>query len=452
MAVPAPGTPAPPRHEADGKATPPRPDAPPTPTPTERARTGERQPHDEPLACTLTADRGTRGLLIVLVVTCVFFVLYIANQVFVPLVAGFLLAMLFKPLVRRLEAFRLKPGLAAVLIILTLGGTVVGAGALATPAVQQVAQDLPQTSQAFQRKARVLGREWGITRLVEAVRGIGSTTTGGGPTDDAEIEIFRDDDGSTPPINLPLIRLGGGDIADDEEAPQVDVVVAAPAASEPQTAVPGGVLNTLLNQTQSFLVGLMMTLVLMFFFLASGDMFLRKIVRMLPRLDEKREAVEAAREIERDVSHYLVTITLINIGVGVVQAAGFWAVGLNNPIFWGAVGAALNYIPYVGPIVLAGMVGAAGVLQFDDLPSALLPVAVVFVVNMIEGYGITPVIMGRRLKLNPVMVLVALLLWGWLWGIPGALMAVPMLVCFRIVCDHVEALAGVGELLADEEG
>ena len=124
-----------------------------------------------------------------------------------------------------------------------------------------------------------------------------------------------------------------------------------------------------------------------------------------------------------------------------------WAVGMPNPALWGVVAGLLNYVPYLGSLVTLVLIGIASILTFDDLGRALVAPLLYFAINFAEGYFLTPTIIGRRLTLNPVVVFVGLVFWGWLWGIPGALIAVPLMAMLKILCDHIEPLSPIGEFL-----
>ena len=133
-------------------------------------------------------------------------------------------------------------------------------------------------------------------------------------------------------------------------------------------------------------------------------------------------------------------------GVVVVLFA-LWLLGMPNPVLWGLMVAGLNFVPYLGPVVGVIVVALAALTTFESTAYAMLPPAVYFVINAIEGNLVTPAIMGRRLRMNPVAIFISLSLWGWIWGIPGALLATPLLLAFKTVCDHVVTLQPLGEFI-----
>jgi predicted PurR-regulated permease PerM len=142
-----------------------------------------------------------------------------------------------------------------------------------------------------------------------------------------------------------------------------------------------------------------------------------------------------------------VTAAAINACLGTAGGIAFWLIGLPNPALWGMMGAVLNFIPYLGALTTITIVTLVATATFQSLGHALLAPACYLALATIEGNFVTPYIMGRRLMLNPVVIFIGVTFWGWLWGIPGALLAVPMLVMFKIFCDHSEPLAPIGEFL-----
>jgi predicted PurR-regulated permease PerM len=208
-----------------------------------------------------------------------------------------------------------------------------------------------------------------------------------------------------------------------------------------------GLLDGLFSRTWSFLFGLMVVVILLYFLLASGDLFLRKLIHVLPRFQDKKKAVQIAREVEDNISTYLITVAIINAGLGTAGAIAFWFLGMPDPWLWGALGAVMNFIPFLGALSVICITGLVATATFPSIGHALLVPGVYFGLSIIEGNFINPWIVGRRLTLNPVVIFVGLTFWGWLWGIPGALLAVPMLAMFKIFCDHIEPLAPIGEFL-----
>jgi predicted PurR-regulated permease PerM len=187
--------------------------------------------------------------------------------------------------------------------------------------------------------------------------------------------------------------------------------------------------------------------ILVYFLLASGDVFLRKLVTVIPTLKDKKRAVEITRQIETDISFYLSSFTMVNVALGVVMAAVTALLGISNPLLWGAVVGLLNFVPYVGALSSMAILAMVGVQTFDSLPQALAAPAILLALVIISAEVITPFVLGRGLQLNPVAIFIAILLWGWLWGLTGVLLAVPLLASFKIICERVEPLHPIAEFL-----
>jgi predicted PurR-regulated permease PerM len=187
--------------------------------------------------------------------------------------------------------------------------------------------------------------------------------------------------------------------------------------------------------------------VLLFFLLSSPDGFLEKAVEIAPRLQDKKRIVSAAREIETEVSTYLLTMTAINAVFGTLVGLAMWALGVPNAALWGVFAGLTNFIPYIGALAMTFVLAGVGVLSFDDPWQMFLPAGVFVVLNMLEANAATPFIMGRRLTLSPVAVFVWVILWSWLWGVPGGLIAVPMLSALKITFQHVPSLVPLARLL-----
>lgn len=328
------------------------------------------------------------------------YTLYFARPFLLPIVVATILNFLLSPVVRGLARVHVPRAVGAGLVILALLGIVaLGIERLSGPA----AEWLDKTPEGMERiEARIRGLRGPVEQVQEAAEKV-----------EEEVDRLSGDGGETQEVKV-------------------------------QT---GTLTSALLSRTQAFLGAAIIILILLYFLLASGDFFLRKLVRVLPRLEDKRRAVEIARQTELHVSTYLSTVTLINVALGAVVALAMWAVGMPNPALWGVLAGLLNFVPYLGAFVTAGVILIVSLLTFESLGRAFVPPLLYLAINLAEGSLVTPTVLGRRLTLNPVVVFVGLVFWGWLWGIPGALLAVPLLAALKIVCDHVEPLSPIGEFL-----
>jgi predicted PurR-regulated permease PerM len=206
--------------------------------------------------------------------------------------------------------------------------------------------------------------------------------------------------------------------------------------------------NVLFQGTQSLLGYTMVIVFLLYFLLASGDTLIMNWIDTIFRPLNSKMSATIVRETEYAISKYLFTVTLINIGLGVVIGGMMSLLGMPSPFLWGAMAAVFNFIPYIG--ALAGMivVGMVAILSLEPVSKALIAPLVYIMINGLEGLMITPMILGRRFALNPVVIFVWLIFMGWIWGIPGALLAVPILTILKIVSDHSKSLKAVGRIIS----
>jgi predicted PurR-regulated permease PerM len=232
-------------------------------------------------------------------------------------------------------------------------------------------------------------------------------------------------------------------------AEQVEAATEVEKSAGPQEVVLRGprLSERLFGSTQSFLTGALETLILLYFLLAAGDLFLQKLIKVLPQLRDKKKAVAIARETEASISTYLFTVAMVNVVLGIAVTLVMTLIGMPNALLWGALAALAEFVPYIGATVLLGLLTMAGLVTFPTIGHALLVPGVYLAVNLIQSQFVSPMILGRRLTLNPVAILVGLVFWWWLWGVGGAFIAVPLLATFKIFCDHIESLAPIGEFL-----
>jgi predicted PurR-regulated permease PerM len=214
-----------------------------------------------------------------------------------------------------------------------------------------------------------------------------------------------------------------------------------------QSAIATSVAASLARGTLVTLARFFTTMIILFFLLAAGDRLLLSFLEILPRFSDKRQAMEIALEIQRSIGGYLLTITFMNSLVGIATGLVMWSLGLGDPFLWGAMAFLLNYVPILGPLTGIGIFLIAGILTLDWPTFAFLPAIAYTIIHVAEGEVITPMLLAKRFTLNPVIVIVSLFFWHALWGIPGALLAVPLLAMFKIVADRIEPLQPIGHLI-----
>ena len=186
------------------------------------------------------------------------------------------------------------------------------------------------------------------------------------------------------------------------------------------------------------LAAVLSVFLLVFFFLIYGDTMLRRLVELTPSFSYKRHAVSIVRSFQTEISRYLLTALLINASLGAITAGMLWLYKVPDPLLWGAVAMFANFIPYVGAIFTTVVLAFVSMLYSKNASlDVFLPALTFAGMTIVEGNFITPLIQGRSMRLSPIAILLWLLIWGWLWGIPGALLAVPMLTCTKLICERV---------------
>lgn len=227
---------------------------------------------------------------------------------------------------------------------------------------------------------------------------------------------------------------------------------AAPAGSAAprEVVVERQPLLDVMNGTHALFVGALATLILLYFLLSSGDLFLRKLIRVIPRFGDKVLAVEISRTIQHQIARYFAAVTMINTGLGLIVWLAMMALGMPTPALLGAIAGLLNFIPYIGSAITLAVLTLVGVLTFDTAGQMLAPVAVYAVLTTLEGQVVQPIVLGARLNSTPVVLFAWVLFWGWLWGIGGVAVAVPMLVAVKICADHIPGWETLAEFLGRE--
>jgi predicted PurR-regulated permease PerM len=204
----------------------------------------------------------------------------------------------------------------------------------------------------------------------------------------------------------------------------------------------------LLSGTQRAFTAVGIVIILLYFLLATGDLFLRKLIAIMPTDENKSRVVDIARSVKKDISFYLLTLTLMNAGYGLLVGGAAWYLGVESPLLWGALTFVLSFAPYVGPVVISVILTMAALISLNALGPALALTGSYLGVLIFVQNVVSPQIWGRRLALNPVAIFIAIIVWGWMWGVAGALLAVPLLASFKIVAERVAALRPAAEFLS----
>jgi predicted PurR-regulated permease PerM len=325
--------------------------------------------------------------------------LYVTRPIILPIVLAIMMKLLLQPGVRKMERCHVPRGIAALAMIVGLFVVIVSTGTALSGPAHAWADKLPE----------------GLPRLRERLIFLS------GPVEGMQ-HFLHNAEGY-----MSLMTSEG----------------ALPSA----TAASSGLSDLLFAGTANFASGLFMTVIVLFFLLISGDLFLRRFVEILPRFRDKRTAVAISQQIEGDIAAYLLTVTVMNVSVGITTALTAWTAGLDDPALWGVLAFLLNYIPVIGPIICLVALLFAGLLSIPPIWSALLPAAGFLAIHLIEGQFITPILVARRFTLNPVLVIISLIFWYWMWGVPGAILAVPVLGMIKIICDGIRPWSAIGHLI-----
>lgn len=333
-----------------------------------------------------------------LFVLAVIATLYFASDLLVPIAFAVMLSFLFSPVVRAMQRRHVPPAISAFIIIVAIVWAVGFAlNGLAGPAESWL-RDAPRSLRELQYElSHSEGRLADIQDLAE--------------------EVDQLAEGDPEPGTQPVVVKGPG-VLDN-------LVVGLPAV----TAFAGVVIF------------------LTFFLLASGDSLLRRVTRCGRTWAERRRIVLIARQIQTELAVYLSTVTIINAALGGAVALVMHLMDVPNPLLWGATAALLNFAPYVGALATTVLLALVGLTTFDTLGQAFAVPAAFLALTVLEGQVITPAVLGHRMSLSPIFVFLSVIAWGWLWGVAGALMAVPIVTSVKVVCDHVPGLAPVSEFL-----
>lgn len=342
----------------------------------------------------LAVLRANSRLLWVLVLGVVLYTCYFASSLILPVVMAAFFAMLLSPLINRAPLRWLPRGLAALLLVAGLLGSLGAVGTFVAKPAADWARKVPFAMREAAPKLRAMVQPLRDASRTDVFAGL----TGDGPPGPDEVVV---------------------------RPPRVDLVSATPR-----------VLGSLLA-----------VILLTFSFLVYGDDVLGKLMALRRTRAQKRLTADIVQQIQSDLSRYMLTITATSLALGGATAGLLWYLGVGDPLLWGVLAAALNLTPFVGPLIMALLLALVGLSEFDTIGTALLPAAGFLVLHGVESNVLTPLVLGRTMRINPLAIILWLMLWGWLWGVIGLLVAVPMLVCLKIVASRVEAWQGWSRLL-----
>ena len=346
---------------------------------------------------------AVRAAAIVIIVVMSITALKVGRPVVLPVIIAVLLSLLLSTPVRWLRKKRIPERFGAAIVVFGALGVAGGVGAMLwSPAVDWVSA-APATFTKVEAKIRQLTKP--IAALQQSADRITTVTA--------------------PPA-LPGTK------------PLAQVQVQGP-----------GLVERVSMETLAGIPAALSVVFLTYFLLASGPLFRRKLAEILPGRRDVVHFETILSEIELVTSKFLATATTINSAVGVATALSLWAAGLPNPILWGCVAAVLNFVPYLGPITTFTAIALAALASFDEPARAMVAPACFLVIHLVENNLITPMLLGRRLPVNTVAIFLGLLFFGWIWGIPGAVLAVPLTTVVKVACDHIPALNHFGELLGN---
>ena len=318
-----------------------------------------------------------------------------AHAVLIPIVAAMLLGTVFSPVVERLQKHHVPTAIGAALLVVALVLAIGGVAAAIAQPLSEWLDYLPATVGS-------LGKT--ITHWLGDMRG----------------------------------RMG-----------MAGTAAATSAAVTPGVTASGlSLTGHLVALLEKIVGGTLVALILLYFILSNPSLFTLKLVRVIPRLRDKVRAVEILRTVRAEVSTYFLTITLINIGLGVCTAVVTYALGMPSPLLWGVMATLFNFVPYLGPMCGLVVLTLAALRTFDAPGQIIAVPAAFFALVLLEGQVLNPFIVGRRLQCNPVVVFGSLALWGWVWGVAGLIVAVPILVVLKTFAHHIPSFAPLAEFLS----
>jgi predicted PurR-regulated permease PerM len=394
---------------------PPQPPAPPlSPEQEQTVAAAAESPEPERVLLHMPVDVRSVAL-VVLCVLAVVFTLHWAKAVFVPLMLSLLLTYALAPLVDLLQRWRISRWVSAAAILLGLGGGMGWTGYSLSGSAAELLDTLPVAAQ----------------KLRTAMRG----------------------GRSTDPSALDTVQKAAAQLEQAAEENSAKVAARKGVARVVIERPAFNVRDYLWSGTVGLIAAagqLTLVVFLTYFALGSGDTFRRKLVKITgPSLQKKKITVHVLDDITQHIERYLLVQILTSVLVGIATGLAFWAIGLENAAVWGIVAAVTNLIPYLGSVIVMAAAGLVAFLQFNSIEMALLIGGVSLVIHTLVGNLLVPWLTSRTSRMNPVAVFVGVIFWGWIWGIWGLLLGIPIMMVVKAICDRVEDLQPIGELLGD---
>jgi predicted PurR-regulated permease PerM len=354
--------------------------------------------------------------LVVLAVLATVFALQWASAVFIPLMVSLLLTYALAPVVTRLERIKISRWFGAAAILLILGGAIAWTTYSLAGSALQLVDSLPLAAQKLRAQVRQ-----------------GAAARTGTPLDSVQQAASQLERAAEENSAKVASRTGA-----------TRVVVERPAFNVRDYMWTGTV--GLLSATGQLTLVVFLT----FFALGAGNTFRRKLVKITgPSLEKKKITVHVLDDMSKQIERYLLVQIFTSALVGLATGLSFWALGLGNAAVWGILAAVTNLIPYIGSVIVMGAAGLVAFLQFNSIQMALVIGGVSLVIHTLVGNLLLPFLTSRTSRMNPLAVFVGVIFWGWLWGVWGLLLGIPIMMVFKAVCDRVEDLQPIGELLGD---